>query len=439
MLEAEGQLRRTDAVGEHLPLLSPQLRAPTLDQLIRHTSGLPDYIDLARLALGPAFVGLDRRRAIELAAAVPPLFQPGTDYAYSNTGYLLLADVVAAASGLDFGTFLRQRLFGPLGMDDTDVIHASRPSPRRAGFYAVGSDGVRDGEWRSDEGPGAWGVRSTLRDLERWHRALLDDAAPVRAVRRAMEETATLAGGVPIAYAAGLFVGTYRGARTVRHGGRGNIEFLRFSDIGGAVAVLCARDDVDAELIAERVADLVFADRLAPLRPVARVEDNRDLVGEYVAESGRQLTIIEDKGTLVLSDWGPIRTLEDGGLTASPTDELLLRRTDSGLRAQYSSGRPVDFERAVLGLPYRTEPGMLSGIYAHPQLQAILRIEEGDGSAVMTFAGGRRVELKRLTPGLFTAGRFRIRAVEATGKPAPSILLRTWRTPELTFSRLATP
>jgi hypothetical protein len=234
-------------------------------------------------------------------------------------------------------------------------------------------------------------------------------------------------------------VGTYRGARTVRHGGRGNIGFLRFSDIGGAVAVLCARDEVDAESIAERVAELVFTDRLAPLRPVARVEDNRDLVGEYVAESGRQLTIIEDKGTLVLSDWGPIRTLEDGGLTASPTDELLLRRTDSGLQAQYSSGRPVDFGRVVLGMPARTEPGMLSGIDAHPQLPAILRIEEGDGSAVMTFAGNRRVELERLTPGLFTAGRFRSRAVEATGKPASGILLRTWRTPELTFSRLATP
>lgn len=77
ILEAEGRLRRTDPVGKHLPLLPPALRAPTLDQLMRHTSGLPDYIDLARLALGPAFAVLTPGVRSSLLRPCQRCFSPG--------------------------------------------------------------------------------------------------------------------------------------------------------------------------------------------------------------------------------------------------------------------------------------------------------------------------------------------------------------------------
>lgn len=438
LLEADGRLRLTDPVGRHLPGLPPALRAPTLEQLMRHTAGLADYVALARLALGPTLAGLDRRRAIEWAAAVPPLFPPGTDFAYSNTGYLLLADVIEAASGLDAATFLQRRIFEPLGMADTQAMQADRPSPRRAAYVSARDGTVRDAEWRSAEGLGAWGVRSSLRDLVRFHRAVLDEAPPLRAVLRSMTRPGILPGGAPVTYAAGLYVGRYRGALAVRHAGRGNVEFLRLPEFGAAVVVLCTQEDADAESLAERVADAAFGDRLDPPAAIARTAQHPGLPGDYVSAQGARFTIEDHRGDLALRHWGPMHRLADGQLTAGPaTDALRLLADGQRVRATFHSGQPVALTRVAPHAPAAQAMRRLQGSYVHVALQTVLRIDAPpQGPAMLVHADGRREPLEPVQPGLFAAGALRLRVHAQGAGPVGAIELASARLPALRFSRV---
>src|SRR5690606_31437768 len=105
-----------------LPSLPASADPITLRHLVTHGSGLIDYEDL----MAPDATGqgaLEQVRDIDVLHMLEHedrlYFEPGTDYRYSNGAYALLALIVGKASGQDFATFLRERIFKPLGMDNT--------------------------------------------------------------------------------------------------------------------------------------------------------------------------------------------------------------------------------------------------------------------------------------------------------------------------------
>jgi CubicO group peptidase (beta-lactamase class C family) len=195
MLVEEGKLRVDDPVETHLPEFRGQmlvaargdgtvtLRKPgrpiTLRDLLTHTSGLPG-------APPPGLADLYAKRNHTLAEAVmafsqrPLDFEPGSRWAYCNTGIDTLGRVIEVASGLPYEQFLQQRLFDPLGMRDT-TFH---PSPERlenaAATYEV-KDGALHAVARSLIGPPegakypipAGGLYSTAPDLARFYQMIL--------------------------------------------------------------------------------------------------------------------------------------------------------------------------------------------------------------------------------------------------------------------------
>jgi len=147
----------------------------TLRQLLSHTSGLFDYEDLMDPADTRQVHDIDVLRLLEKENRT--YFVPGSSYRYSNSGYALLALVVGKASGSDFATFLRQRIFLPLGMthsyahqDGVDDV------PNRAYGYSE-----IDGRWqRTDQSTtsavlGDGGIYSSIDDLAKWDAALYDE------------------------------------------------------------------------------------------------------------------------------------------------------------------------------------------------------------------------------------------------------------------------
>jgi CubicO group peptidase (beta-lactamase class C family) len=114
----------------------PAARPITLRMLLNHTSGIQIYgVDNAFPRRGPT----DTLATFVTKLASNPLeFQPGSRWAYSNSvGFEVVARVVEIASGLDYRQFLQQRLFGPLGMSDTD-FGIKRGATARALLYAPG-------------------------------------------------------------------------------------------------------------------------------------------------------------------------------------------------------------------------------------------------------------------------------------------------------------
>src|SRR6185436_11523097 len=119
MLVEEGRIGLADKLSKHLDNLPPSWSEVTVRHLLSHTSGIKDFINEPTVDLRK---DLEPEAVIESLRERPLNFQPGGKYAYSNTGYHLLAMIIRKVTGKYWGDFLQERILGPLEMKDTRVI-----------------------------------------------------------------------------------------------------------------------------------------------------------------------------------------------------------------------------------------------------------------------------------------------------------------------------
>ena len=157
-------------------------RPATLRHLLTHTAGLPEVVYPSRM-LQPVFGEMVRvgtpvpslaeyyRGALRLVA------EPGTRYVYSDHAFATLGQIVADVSGDPFDRYLRQHVFEPLGMSDTDLLRSDRVKPRLATGYRLGSSGAKPVTDSEVITAGGGAVYSTPRDMARYLAALLGRGA----------------------------------------------------------------------------------------------------------------------------------------------------------------------------------------------------------------------------------------------------------------------
>jgi CubicO group peptidase (beta-lactamase class C family) len=182
MLKEKGLLNYDDSVSKYLEI---PYKGITIRNLLTHTSGLPDYQDIMDKYWDKNKVA-GNEDCIEYLNKYAParLFEPGARYAYSNTGYLLLASIAEKASGKDFIELCRKWIFKKLKMKSTDIrtLEAKKATPN----FAIGHIYVKDREkyvradsfpssdytiWLGNrKGPGR--ISSTATDLLKWDNAL---------------------------------------------------------------------------------------------------------------------------------------------------------------------------------------------------------------------------------------------------------------------------
>jgi CubicO group peptidase (beta-lactamase class C family) len=182
LLAHRGKLDLGDRLAAHVPELA-HYRDVTLTHLLHHTSGLPDYMALADDHWDQEVL-LTEKEVIELLQRYGrPDFAPGEQFAYSNTGYALLGEIVARVSHSSYPQFMAREVFGPLGMKDSAAFNlASKECPLRSRVYGFrkrfGCFGSRvshdlnylDGVF------GDGGIYASAHDLVRWDRALREGA-----------------------------------------------------------------------------------------------------------------------------------------------------------------------------------------------------------------------------------------------------------------------
>lgn len=183
LLAHDGTLSVDDSLSDHVPWLS--FYGPiTIRQLLHHTSGLPDYMELAE-QLWDEDETLTTADMIALFVEHrPPLeFPPGEEFEYSNTGYVLLAEIVSRASGRPFPDFMNERIFKPLGMKNSAAFNRlsdenalpSRVYGFRRRFGLFGKRVAYDFNYL-DGVFGDGGIYASARDLLRWDSALHEGA-----------------------------------------------------------------------------------------------------------------------------------------------------------------------------------------------------------------------------------------------------------------------
>jgi CubicO group peptidase (beta-lactamase class C family) len=249
LLATDGRLTVTDPLARHLDGLPAWLGRVTLSQLIHHTSGVPEYGELL-ISQGHALTErTTHAQAVRGIAAVPrPRFAPGTRYEYSNSNYVLLAEVVRAASGTPLPEFLAARVFGPLDLAMTlDPVGAVKGK-------AASYEGDAPVAWPWQQ-VGDGGVQTTPTELVRW----ADNYRTGRLGGRALL-AAQLADPVDIdaraRYAAGIVMHP-DGGLSHNGGWAGYRSAFRVSpDRHTAVAVACNAAELTPELIAEQLGNI---------------------------------------------------------------------------------------------------------------------------------------------------------------------------------------
>ncbi len=218
LLAEDGKLSVRDPVAKYYPDLT-RAKDITLLDLMNHVSGYPDYYPLD-------FV--DRRMQQPIAedellrqyAGGKLDFEPGSNYSYSNTGFILLGRVVEKVSGRPFAEFLTQRILKPLGMEHT-AYEPAAADPRLATGYA--SFALSDPEAIGPEAKGwigaAGGIFSTPTDLAKWNLALISGKVLKPASYALMTSPRKLTDGRLSDYGCGLQVRTQGGRELTVHTG----------------------------------------------------------------------------------------------------------------------------------------------------------------------------------------------------------------------------
>lgn len=259
LLAADGKLKFDDEIGAVLPTLPEFARHVTIRQLLHHTGGLPDYEDFVP-DTQTAQVH-DRDVPALIAHATSAKFAPGTRFAYSNTGYVLLALVVEQVSGQRFADFLHTRIFAPLGMKETVALEEGRSKvSHRAYGYTVDANGVRQTDQSNTSATlGDGGIYTSVVDLVKWNHAMERHTLVSAAAQKMAWTSGTLTDGRETGYGFGWFVEHERGMLRVRHTGesRGFTNaILKYPERGLTVVVLTNRSGGTPGDIAQRIADL---------------------------------------------------------------------------------------------------------------------------------------------------------------------------------------
>ncbi|MEM1358278.1 MAG: serine hydrolase domain-containing protein, partial [Bacteroidota bacterium] len=174
-LREQGKLKLEDKIGQYLPAFTKgDKNSITIRHVLHHTSGLRAYANNKERNNKIHYPTL--ADALKIFVDDELLFPPGTDFAYTSYGYVVLGLVIEKASGLSYGEYLQQHIWVPAGMTQTSIEIAGQPYPNKAGIYHLSKPGkIKEPPPTdiSDRLPGG-GVQSTVTDLLKFSNALLD-------------------------------------------------------------------------------------------------------------------------------------------------------------------------------------------------------------------------------------------------------------------------
>lgn len=428
LLEREGKLSLDDDIRKYIPEVPDFGVTITLKHLASHTSGLRDQWDLLGLAGWRFDDIITREHILKLVAKQKELnFNPGEEYTYCNTGFTLLAEVVARVSGKSFAAFAEENIFEPLDMSSTLFYDDhERIVKNRAYSYYTDDSGYKKSVLNYAN-VGATSLFTTVEDLALWS---LNFSKPIVGNKEIIEKMNTLAvlnNGKTFGGAYGQFVDTHKGLNQIQHGGAdaGYRSYLgRFPDQNFAVMVFSNLASSNPVALALQVADLYLADLYekkeeetaagsGPSNYIKLDQEQLELFsGHYWNEAGQYSRKIYIKNDTLTYNRGegnesallPISKSEFKMLDV-PAD-LTVRFQNTGNKRTMvvviGTEEPIVSEEFT---PPAYTPGELEkfiGTYYSPELSTSYRLLIRDGKLVATHSRHPDVDLTALKSDLFS-------------------------------------
>ena len=273
VLVHDGKLRYEQTLADVFPEFPAYGKSIRIRQMLNHTSGLVDYEDLMAKQYGATpddhIPQIHDQGVLALLEKVDSTkFSPGFRWAYSNSGYCLLAQVVEKVSGTAFRQFLHERIFVPLQMSNTVAYEKGKNEVvNRAYGHTLLSGVWKETDQSSTSATlGDGGVYTSLADLSRWDAALRNhtllsetEMQPALTPVQPSGGPARENDGRLVSYGFGWFLEPYKGHPRMWHYGetvgfRTSIQRFPADDL--TVVVLCNRVDLSAPDLALKIADI---------------------------------------------------------------------------------------------------------------------------------------------------------------------------------------
>ncbi|MFM9903566.1 MAG: serine hydrolase domain-containing protein [Pyrinomonadaceae bacterium] len=315
-LRNEGKLRLSDSICLYLQDCPEIWKPVTIENLIRHTSGIPDYEEALELGSDKYFELMTQpntsAKIAENARKLPLDFKSGEKFKYSNTGYVILSFVVEKASQMPFEKYLKEKIFKPAGMKQTGVLGTKKPVKNLANGYGPKKElswNQRLGGFALTEGVlkklpqlsltpphGDAGIYSTVDDLLRWSRAM--DGGVITSAKDLSEIFSPQ-------YGFGWFIDTDFERKRFRHNGilPGFLsEFIKFPEEKITIIIFSNLDHTRMSSVARDVSaitlgkpfDMPVSGKVITLTK----EQIAALEGIYETTDGNNLTIQNDPDLL---------------------------------------------------------------------------------------------------------------------------------------------
>lgn len=218
-LVADGKLALDDAVTKHLEDAPDDWKKVTIQHLLNHTSGIPNYTSAESFSKVDR-LDLSHDQVLDIIKAEPMVLQPGESWDYSNSNYYILGMIIEFISGKNYDEYLSDTFFQPLGMNSTVYCSHSKIIKHRASGYEKTAEHWINAAFISmNPAFSAGGLCSTAEDLATWSEALLGGKVISFEQYRQMTTPEDLADGTPLSYGFGVMTEELLGVKRVVHNG----------------------------------------------------------------------------------------------------------------------------------------------------------------------------------------------------------------------------
>jgi len=266
MLVEKGQLQLKTPLTEIFPNFPEYGKNIKVSHLLSHTSGIKEYFKLPGVLRESEGGRLNDANVLSLMMnQAGPNFKPGSSFKYTNSGYAILAEIVAKVSGKSYARFLHENIFKPAGMQSSFAYERNlRSVPSQAfGYLSHAARFIKAENPTFSHVLGDGGIYSSLDDLIAWSKALNQNKLISSQSLELAAAPTKLSGGGSVNYGLGWRLGSYRGLRWIYHTGTSqgfrNI-FVRIPSRGLTLGVLTNLRSRQPQDLAQKIFDIVHAD-----------------------------------------------------------------------------------------------------------------------------------------------------------------------------------
>jgi CubicO group peptidase (beta-lactamase class C family) len=266
MLANEGKLSIDEDIRQYLPETPEFEHKITVRNLLNHTSGLRDHWALWRMSGGLMDDVIRQDDLMRLIKRQKDLnFKPGEQFLYSNTGYLLLSEIVTAVSGQKFGDWMSHNVFKPLGMNSTQIYDDHERIVKNRAYSYKNTDAGLAKSVLSYANSGATSLFTTAEDLALWLGNFSTGKVGGKKAIEQLQKQGILNNGETIEYALGVSISNEHGLRKISHGGAdaGYRTFLSYyPELDAGMIIMANTAGFSGRMVAQDVASAFFGEHM---------------------------------------------------------------------------------------------------------------------------------------------------------------------------------